>query len=151
MIIDLRNDQEILNSPYDKIIIANEQYPIEYHHIPIMLQNNYITSVRQNTEQLIKVLRLIQTSGDKGILLHCVAGTDRTGLIICIIYLLLGVPEEKIIEDFHLSVTGLNFDNVEQFLQSLRQEGGIHKILRDANYHTDEIYKLVHVLTANNS
>lgn len=43
-----------------------------------------------------------------GIVVHCTAGKDRTGLVMALLLLLLGVPEESIYEDYLLSNEGFS-------------------------------------------
>lgn len=42
-----------------------------------------------------------------GCLIHCAMGKDRTGVIVCLLLSLAGVPDETIAEDFNLSETPL--------------------------------------------
>lgn len=42
-------------------------------------------------------------AGDGGVLYHCSAGQDRTGVATALIYSALGVPRETILRDYHLS------------------------------------------------
>ena len=45
---------------------------------------------------------------DKGILFHCSAGKDRTGMIAAILLMLVGVKKEEIIKNYTLSMSNLN-------------------------------------------
>ncbi|KAF2015642.1 hypothetical protein BU24DRAFT_421940 [Aaosphaeria arxii CBS 175.79] len=42
-----------------------------------------------------------------GALIHCTAGKDRTGIFFGVLFSYLGVPEEKIAEEYNLTETGL--------------------------------------------
>jgi len=46
---------------------------------------------------------LLKNSGDEGLLFHCSAGKDRTGVGSALILSALNVPEETIIEEYYLS------------------------------------------------
>ena len=45
---------------------------------------------------------------DKGILFHCSAGKDRTGMIAAILLMLVGVKKEEIVKNYTLSTSNLN-------------------------------------------
>ena len=48
-------------------------------------------------------LEIIENPNNLAVLQHCTSGKDRTGLGSALILLILGVPEEKVIEDYMLS------------------------------------------------
>lgn len=54
-----------------------------------------------------KVFSALRDYPDQGILIHCTAGKDRTGLVCAAILLLLGVEREIICRDYELTTTGL--------------------------------------------
>ena len=50
-----------------------------------------------------ELIKIIENPKNLAVLQHCTSGKDRTGLGSALILLLLGVPEEKVIEDYMLS------------------------------------------------
>ncbi len=50
-----------------------------------------------------ELINIIENPKNLAVLQHCTSGKDRTGLGSALILLLLGVPEEKVIEDYMLS------------------------------------------------
>jgi len=50
-----------------------------------------------------KALRLTVELENLPVLYHCVSGKDRTGVLIALLLLILGVPEELVISDYTLS------------------------------------------------
>lgn len=56
-----------------------------------------------DNEALKKLMETIENPNNTPILQHCTSGKDRTGLGSALILLLLGVPEDKVIEDYMLS------------------------------------------------
>lgn len=53
--------------------------------------------------QIGRILQAIANAPAGGVLFHCYAGRDRTGLIAQLLLALVGVPDELIIEDYLLS------------------------------------------------
>jgi protein tyrosine/serine phosphatase len=50
--------------------------------------------------QIAVILRAIGTANDGGILIHCHAGKDRTGIIVALLLALAGVPDAVIADDY---------------------------------------------------
>src|SRR5262245_23132199 len=57
---------------------------------------------RVHTSEYRRVFAALESSGDRGFLVHCAAGKDRTGFGVAVIQLALGVPRETVIEDYLL-------------------------------------------------
>ena len=55
----------------------------------------------------IQPLPWIARAPDGGVLFHCHAGKDRTGLVAALLLALAGTPDEIIAQDYHLSYTYL--------------------------------------------
>lgn len=106
-IIDLRSDEEILKRP--NILKNNKKF--NYYHFSLgngRLPNNfddvYISYIEMlnEKESIRKIFELIANSNN-GILYHCTAGKDRTGIITMLILKSLDVKDEDIIEDYVIS------------------------------------------------
>jgi len=54
-----------------------------------------------------KILRYIIRFPDRGCLVHCTAGKDRTGVFFALLLMLLGVPDSSIISDYALTTIGI--------------------------------------------
>ncbi|EGD76831.1 hypothetical protein PTSG_08178 [Salpingoeca rosetta] len=59
--------------------------------------------LRYSQTSLCRVLKIVATARHHPVLVHCFHGKDRTGLVIALILRLLGVPAQKIADDYHLS------------------------------------------------
>lgn len=67
------------------------------------LANEYTGELDRNAGSIARIMSLIATAGDGGVLIHCVGGRDRTGLIAALLLSLVGVPLDTIAEDYALS------------------------------------------------
>lgn len=54
-----------------------------------------------------KILRFLIDYPGKGVLVHCTAGKDRTGIFFGILFAFLGVRKEDVADEYHLTERGL--------------------------------------------
>jgi protein-tyrosine phosphatase len=59
--------------------------------------------IEANAAQVGEILTTVAEEGKRPFLIHCAAGKDRTGMVIALLLLLLGVPEETVLADYSLS------------------------------------------------
>ena len=119
-IIDLRTEMEIMKRP-DVIIsdVENIHMPMFNKKIPgithegrkeleteinvdmskmyreIITKDEYLKKVSEIIKKIINL-----KDEEYPVIFHCTEGKDRTGIITVILYLILGVEKEKIIEDY---------------------------------------------------
>ena len=67
----------------------------------------YRAFLDQWPERFAAVVAAIAEAGPGGVLIHCAAGRDRTGLVTLVLLALLGVPPEEIAADYALSADRL--------------------------------------------
>ncbi len=68
----------------------------------------YTTMVDRYRERVAAIIRAVATAEKEGgVLVHCHAGKDRTGIIVALLLSLAGVPRNVIAEDYVLSNTYL--------------------------------------------
>ena len=79
---------------------------VEYHPIPIDL-GNQVERFEKLEEQYYKVFTLISNADIKPIILHCLAGADRTGIMSFALLTLLGCDYNDILRDYLFT----NFSN----------------------------------------
>ena len=72
---------------------------VEYHPIPIDL-GNHEERFEKLEEQYYKVFSLISNVDNKPIILHCLAGADRTGIMSFALLTLLGCDYDDILRDY---------------------------------------------------
>ena len=96
--LDLRSDGETDGTGLSAI-------GVEYNHItPALPYKSFLTSTLASSE-VQYVIDCVKSG--KPLYIHCAAGADRTGTLMCIIEALCGVSESDIDRDYELSLYGL--------------------------------------------
>lgn len=92
--------------------------------------------------QIAAVMRAIADAPEGGILFHCHAGRDRTGLIAALLLALVGVPAEIIPADYALSFSAIA-ETMDATLAHLESDyGGAEGYLRAAGVTEQEIARV---------
>lgn len=115
-VLDLRSHGEATASPHHDA----EQLGMAHHHLPLAEASMnpialleaaptvtsaadvgrwYAGLVRSHVHEVTTGLELISTA-EGGVLFHCAAGKDRTGILAGVVLTLLGAPKEVIVEDY---------------------------------------------------
>lgn len=126
--IDLRRYEE--KKELDPFYKSNT---LVYHSIPIngevnmqsapgdLLYDLYICFLEKHREKLLRELRIIAAE-ESGIIFHCTAGKDRTGVTAMLILSICGVAKEQIIADYEPSEKNIA-KQVEKQKQQLEEAG----------------------------
>lgn len=124
-IIDLRTKEEVEREPdtlqihplisYYSVpfldqMLSNDRKSLAYYN----LQDVYIAILEETKSGVKKVIEIIADSLENGVLFHCAAGKDRTGLISMFLLSILGVEKETIIEDYSWSANLMEPRFIEQ-------------------------------------
>jgi protein-tyrosine phosphatase len=142
-VIDLRDPSELASSPsaVDGLGLTVEHHPIfSAGKVPngealTSLAAVYRTIVEKYADRLAGAVRLIADSGEHGVLVHCTAGKDRTGLVIATALLAVGVDREQVLADYATSGPNLSGPWVDAMLVVFEE--------RAAGALTDEARELV--------
>ena len=86
----------------------------------------YRCLVTQSGEELRTILRVLSDEQAYPVLVYCVAGKDRTGIVAALILALLGVPDETIAADYAASA-----DSFARFLELCAQDGTFADLTTD--------------------
>ncbi|HLF40548.1 MAG TPA: tyrosine-protein phosphatase [Acidimicrobiia bacterium] len=111
-VIDLRSTQEVRREGRGALVNAS----LAYHHLPLFevipgvdeewpgsLHDLYRDLLRDASQQVAAVLRIIAEADTRPVVFHCVAGKDRTGVVAAVLLGLLGVSDEDVIADYALT------------------------------------------------
>lgn len=111
-VVDLRNQQELDEKP--DVFATNEA--VNYVHLslfenvrgtsdslPTDLTTIYLYALDNNQTAFKNVIDIVADSSDDGVLFHCTAGKDRTGLISALLLGAVGVGHEDIVADYALT------------------------------------------------
>ena len=120
-IIDLRSADELAASPSP--FAVSDVVQVQYINIPLIqgdtaditkltkkhatsfLPNFYLLILKNGGDAIKKVMESIADASAGGILFHCTAGKDRTGIIAAILLMLAGVSRADIIANYEITHT----------------------------------------------
>ena len=63
----------------------------------------YLQLIEDSHAQLREALRLFTEPANYPIAVHCTGGKDRTGIVVALLLAMVGVPLERILEDFNVT------------------------------------------------
>jgi protein-tyrosine phosphatase len=140
-IIDIRSDREIREKPYSDVILKS----IEYVQSPIdakvydqdILDDKtlsghrklYLKTLIRDGDKVRQILETIADERREGILIHCIGGKDRTGIVIAILLMILGISESEIIDDYMLSHSDTKRERIETVFSLIGERGGLKRYL----------------------
>ena len=112
-VLDLRTTGEV-----DEARFPVDAVPVVFHHLPFldqlpdpdhfkmapgMLGAQYHDMTRDAAPQIARAIEVIAEAGPGGLVFHCAAGKDRTGVLAAVLLSLLGVRDEDVVADYALS------------------------------------------------
>jgi protein tyrosine/serine phosphatase len=135
VIIDLRTEEERQRHPYDSEAIAD----VEYVHCPARIGelsdmsslrgSLYYPAYLAHKESFIQALRFYYASAPKPVLVHCIYGCDRTGILCALIGLLAQVPADRIVAEYAKSAGADGPESMELFLNQVGDRASLMKEL----------------------
>jgi protein-tyrosine phosphatase len=173
-VVDLRNDDEVEGHPVEPAGIARARVPldgIEDVNLWRYLRDEgldgtpmyYAPFLSRRPDRVAAVMTTLARS-EPGVVFHCSAGRDRTGLVALLLLALADVEPDAVAEDHHLTVEPLralyalvgrqdDTDEVAGFLAArgttaaaavvaTLEELDVDAYLRDAGVHDDDVAEL---------
>lgn len=167
-VIDLRMDEEVAHAgapafpqecewirlPLFDTVPPHWPNPID--RSPPSTAARYFEMAEIGTEAIARVVELLGEVNSKPTLIHCVAGRDRTGIVIACVLDLLDVPDPTIGADYSLSSVmddpegrTAHPDNILLLLQLIRERfGSVREMLLSAGAPATGIDRLRAALVA---
>jgi protein-tyrosine phosphatase len=79
--------------------------------------------VLQHTDVVAMALREIADTGDAGVVVHCTAGKDRTGIVVALALLAVGVDRQTVVADYAQTEGNLQGAWLEKMLELVKSHG----------------------------
>jgi protein-tyrosine phosphatase len=131
VVIDLRDDFEVDALPDDLAGLD-----IQVLHLPVFegsgasastvgatIAHLYEKIAFQHTDVIVKAIKEIADTGDEPVVVHCTAGKDRTGVVIALALLAVGVDRETVVDDYAQTEANLAGPWLEGMLELVRGYG----------------------------
>jgi protein-tyrosine phosphatase len=101
-----------------------ETFGAAHRHVAIPNEHEkYDTTDRAVRRWLNAAATAVAEAPGAPILVHCASGKDRTGVVVAVLLLTLGVPRELIVEEYLLSDGGVERAWIEQALDGVGDVG----------------------------
>jgi protein-tyrosine phosphatase len=118
-IIDLRSPSELARAPHPFAPPHGEPAALIYQHLSLLdeadlaglaridaagsVQEMYILMIEQYPSRIAAIVRAIAQAEDGGVVVHCFAGKDRTGVIVALLLAVAGAEPATIVTDYAAS------------------------------------------------
>lgn len=108
-VVDLREPEEVVQHPDELDALSNS---VTYHSVPLYrgpvplntpIDQVYRELLTYRSRQIAAAVSLLARYGSDGVLVHCRAGKDRTGLVVGLALAAVGVEAELIVNDYSRS------------------------------------------------
>lgn len=129
-VVDLRGSAERESAP-------NRLDGLTVHHLPVFddadpssqltadvsLETVYDHIIDHRGEAIARAVAVIADAADGGVLIHCTAGKDRTGLVIALALLAVGVDRTEVIADYAATEEHLAGEWAETMIAAVTSRG----------------------------
>ncbi|GAA1512175.1 protein-tyrosine phosphatase [Agromyces terreus] len=131
IVIDLRDEQEVERMPDDI-----DGLGLEVLRLPVFegsgasqgaagvsLEELYERIVTKHASVVVAAVREIASAGDRAVVVHCTAGKDRTGVVVALALLAVGVDRESVIADYARTEANLAGEWLEEMVGLIGRYG----------------------------
>ncbi|GAA1790981.1 tyrosine-protein phosphatase [Agromyces lapidis] len=131
IVIDLRDDNEAKMMPDDL-----DGLEVEVLRLPVFegsgasqgaggisLEALYERIVTQHASVVVSAMREIASAGDRAVVVHCTAGKDRTGIVVALTLMAIGVDRESVIDDYSRTEANLAGEWLEEMVEMIGRYG----------------------------
>jgi protein-tyrosine phosphatase len=130
LVVDLRTDEETTAEPTRlseptivHVPIFDTGMPTVMPDEPHTLDTVYDAMLDRHGDRLTDAVRFVAHSGEERVLVHCTAGKDRTGLVVALALLAVGVPRDEVVLDYTHTERHLAGPWVEAMLAKMTASG----------------------------
>lgn len=131
VVIDLRDDFEVDSLPddLDGLDVDVLRLPVfegsgaSQATIGATLVDLYEKIVLQHRDVVVRALGEIADTGDEPVVVHCTAGKDRTGVVVALALLAVGVDRETVLDDYAATQANLAGEWLDGMLALVRGYG----------------------------
>ncbi|CAM5280898.1 tyrosine-protein phosphatase [Leifsonia shinshuensis] len=131
VVIDLRDDFEVSVMPddVDGLDLQRLHLPVfegsgaSQSTIGITLVGLYEKILLQHGDVIVTALREVADTGDDAVVVHCTAGKDRTGIVVALALLAVGVDREVVIADYAATQANLRGPWLDGMIALVRSHG----------------------------
>lgn len=138
-IIDLRQPWEIERYPYDAVSIDIQHLPFNLTQVNNS-EGELYSNLFKNSHQIKLIFELL--AEEVTTVISCQMGRDRTGFVISLILLSVGVPIDLVETDFLASQMGITKEEFRKIIHFIESKGGINALLEEYEV-TPEILRKV--------
>ena len=131
VIIDLRDDFEVSEMPddVDGLGLQRLHLPVfegsgaSQSTIGVTLVGLYEKILLQHGDVVVTALREVADTGDEAVVVHCTAGKDRTGIVVALALLAVGVERELVLADYAATQANLRGPWLDGMIELVRNHG----------------------------
>lgn len=131
IVIDLRDENEAERMPDDL-----DGLEVEVLRLPVFegsgasqgmagisLEALYERIVTQHASVVVAALREISSAGERSVIVHCTAGKDRTGVVVALALMAVGVDRESVVDDYARTEANLAGEWLEEMVELIGRYG----------------------------
>ncbi|WP_434317139.1 tyrosine-protein phosphatase [Leifsonia sp. P73] len=131
VVIDLRDDFEVSVLPDDVAGLGLQRLHLPVFEgsgasqstIGITLVGLYEKILLQHGDVVVTALREIADTGEEAVVVHCTAGKDRTGIVVALALLAVGVDRDLVVADYAATQANLRGPWLDAMIDLVRSHG----------------------------